>query len=182
MTVNHKLVRFLATMLTLVALAVVVAGCGDDKKSGASPDELVKGSTDGTAAEPPPIQVLSGSDTGVRVDEPTVVIVQSNADLKKLTKEHAKGGDTDEIMGADFKTRQLVGVFVPKQPAGTQLVIDSVQENKSKDLIIVKATMLAPGKGCSTKGYPPYPYQIVNTRKMAGEPKLELEKGSQSGC
>ena len=128
--------------------------------------------------EPPPIQVLSGIDTGVRVDEPTVIVVQSDAALKKLTKEHARGGDTDTIMGADFKTRQLVGVFVPKQEAGSQLSISSVQENKSKDQIIVKASLLSPGEGCKTKGYPPYPYSIVNTRKMTGEPKLVIEKGT----
>lgn len=180
---NHKLVRVVATTLALIALACVASGCGDDEtKSAAAPDELVQGSTDGTAAEPPPIQVLNGVDTGVRVKKPTVIVVQSASELEDLTKDHARGNDTDEIQGADFKTRQIVGVFVPKAEPGSQLSISSVQENKKKDQIIVKATLLAPGKGCDTKGYPRYPYQIVNTRKMSGEPTLILEKGSQSGC
>ncbi len=183
MFVSHKLARIAVTIFVLAAASIAATGCGDSNPSTQQSNDLIPGSADGSVtSEPPPIQLIGGAKSGVRVSEPTAIVIHDSAALKKLAAQNARGGDKSPLSATDFETRQIVGAFVPKQKAGSQLVISSVQEDTKRDLVIVKAVLLGPGKGCKVGRAGRYPYQIVDTRKMDGKPVLELERGSQSAC
>lgn len=193
MTGNRSL-KYSAVLAILVLFsAVFFAGCGGDSEdsAGVTPvagsndvPDAVGGSTDGTITnEPPPVQVLSGLETGKRVSKPTVIVVRSRSQYQSLLKQHFSNGvKKADLPGTDFKSRQVVALFVPKQKAGTQLFIDGINEDRKNKKVIVKAVLMPPGEGCDTKGQPRYPFHFVETRTMVGDPVLKLERQRQSGC
>lgn len=183
--VSRKLMRAVATFVAFVSLAGFAAGCGDNDVEKGPAEDLSSGSADGNISqEPVPIQIAMGLDGGVRVKEPTPVVIQDRKALASVVKKlNSKGADAS-VPGTEFDNRQLVAVFMPKQKAGTQLAISTVEQDEKQKMIKVSATLLSPGKGCKIpKGdKTSYPYQVVQTRKMEGSPYLELEKQSQSPC
>lgn len=185
MIVNHQLGRALALLFAFVALGGVAVGCGDSEADKGPAEDLSSGSADGDVSqEPAPIQVAFGLGSGVRVKEPTPVVIHDRAALAKIVKQLNDGPENATIPGTDFDERQLVGVFMPKQKAGTQLAITTVEQDEKEKMIKISATVVSPGKGCKVpKGEKTsYPYQIVQTRKMEGSPYLALEKTRGASC
>lgn len=194
--------RALAIIIGVLMLATV-AGCGSDDDKTKTGEGATAGATgdaaggfaveagkkrspqdaksDAADPEPPPVQVLVGNETGVRVNEPTVIVVRSEKEFKALEKrQFSKGTDKQSILSTDYKNRQILGLFLPKSPKGTLLTITSVAEENGN--IVVKAVKIIPGKGCDVGDYVARPFHIVETRKMAGTPKIELSDMKQPAC
>ena len=200
-------------LVALMAVSLVaVAGCGgdDDAASNGSQSADTSGATEATdqasleekakkgqlteeeakrieeenfSEEPPPIQILTNADTGYRVNKPTVVIVQSNSELKALKKKHFSNGvKRQEIapIGLGPDKRQLVAVIMPQDKAGALVAVNDVHEEDGK--IVVTAVRLLPGKGCESLGSKVRPVSWVETRAMEGEPKLVVETQRTSPC
>lgn len=132
--------------------------------------------------QPPPIQLKAGSVSGYRVSKPTAVVVRTQKEEDAMLDRLFSNGVKEElVVGTDFKDRQVVGVFLPKSPKGTQLSITEVYPAKSGKIRIL-ATKMPRGKGCPTQGPAPRPYMIVETAKMSGQPELDLTTQRQSPC
>ncbi len=203
-------VRTMLVAVVVGLMAFALVGCGSDDSGSASTQTGVgapdgaEGDESGGAAveagkqrseedkaneaenfskEPPPIQIQSGNASGYSVNKPTAVIIKSNAEAKKWQREIYSGaGKAGKAPWAstDFKTRQFVAVFLPSSAAGTQVAITDISGNGST--VKVEAIRLKPGSGCKESGGEANPWQVVETRKMSGTAKLELETQSSSPC
>lgn len=178
-----------AMILMLLVLAVAAVGCGKNSSNanstnaGPTSDRVPVPDKTRFSSEPPPVQTLGGPDTGFRVSKPTAIIVRSLSEQTALYKKHfSHGVKREQPPGTDFKTRQLVGAFVPKQKAGTELVILGVSQDNQTKKVRVEVLLMAPGAGCSSKGIPRYPFHVVETRKMQGDPYIALKHQRQSPC
>jgi hypothetical protein len=193
-----------ALLVVVAALSVfAAAGCGSDKPAGS---ETGKGATAGTpgeeaggvtveagkvrsqkeidqekkhfSQEPPPVQILTGSTTGYKVNKPTAIIAQSGTEFKAMKAKHFSNGVPKEtIAPIDFKTRQAVGLFLPKSPKGSELAISDVHQEG--DTIVITAVELLPGKGCTTGSLRPRLFHIVETRKMTNAPNVKIKVTKQ---
>ena len=184
-----------------LALGLAVAGCGsksNDTAGGASQSTSTSqsinqndgGATAGgttvghsSGVEPPPIQVLLGGQTGVHVNTPTVKIVRTQKDFKTLLAEHfSHGVPRTDVAGTTWGERQIVGVFFPKSPKGTEIGITAVNEINGQ--VVVKVGVLEPGKGCHQSGPKPRPFSMVDTRDMktTKAPKLVIVKQPATPC
>jgi predicted small secreted protein len=196
-----RLRAVLIAALALVA-AFVIAGCGDDKNSGSGRDGQDAGQIseaeirDGKlrdpkdienekknfSAEPPPVQISTGDKSGINVSKPKLYLVNSTSEMRSLKKDiFSNGVKRQTIAPSDFKTRQVVGLVMPKQPKGTLVIISDVHQVGNS--IVVGTVRLLRGKGCSTAPYRPNPYHLVETRKMtANSLKLEIKDSASSPC
>jgi hypothetical protein len=197
------------TMLAAVAVAIALAlsGCGgsnngdDTATSPGAPDGATGNAAGGAAPEagkqrsekekaqeaksfskePPPIQIQSGNESGVSVSKPTAYVVRSTPEMRKLKKRVYSAGDNPEIWApTDFKTRQFIGVFMPKSKPGALIAITDVYQNGT--VIQVKTTELTRGDGCKAGKGRPNPWQVVETRKMTGKPVVVLSVQKSSPC
>lgn len=204
-------VRFVALAMMLCAFALVAAGCGDDNDASNTGTQTGEGAPDGakgTAAggaaveagkqrsdedkaneaanfssEPSPIQIQSGSRSGYSVKQPTVVVMRTKAEANAFKKKLYAGLSSREKApwaATDFKTRQFIAIVLPKSKPGTQVAVTDISQNGKT--IKVKAVQLRPGEGCSTSGGKASPWQVVETRQMKGEAKIELTKQDSSPC
>lgn len=157
---------------------------GDEQSTGGtssagSDSKPVPADTKGT--EPPPVQLLAGDLSGVFVSRPKVIISRTEKQWTALQKRiFSHGVEQRSAVGTDFNTRQVVGIFMPKQPPGTLTDITGIRQQKGK--IIVYATRIRPGKGCKHPAYKTRPFHIVDTRQMAGKPVVVLETILSSPC
>lgn len=175
----------LAILLVAIIASVALTGCGSkDKKSStaAATAAAANGATIATGPQPPPIQVSTGNQTGVHVSKPTVYLIHSQRDYTALLARHnkASGVSSASLPSTNFKQRQIVGVFAPKNVPGTTLYVDSVQPTGGK--IVVDAVLLKPGAGCHIEGKTARPYAIVDTGRMKGDATLKLTRQRQSPC
>ncbi|MGB0872547.1 MAG: hypothetical protein ACPGWS_00740 [Solirubrobacterales bacterium] len=203
---NRSSLRLLVTLTCAVLIGVFVSGCGGDNgdenaKTGEGATAGATGNEAGGFAveagkqrdpkdvereseftsEPPPVQVLNGNETGYHVNKPTVVIARSNKELKAMEKKHFDNGvERQEIAPVDFKTRQVVGLFLPESQRGALVAVSDVSQNGEE--IKIKATLLLPGKGCESRGPRPRPFHWVETRTLKGDPTIEIEKQTSSPC
>lgn len=160
-----------------------------EAEGGASSTPGATGSDEGSKTkaakyvmEPPPIQILNGDDSGYRVKKPTVVVVNSQRAMNKLRARHfSKGVKREDVVPVSFKQdRQLVAVFMPQEPKGTQLSILSVSTNGSK--LKVDARLLLPAKGCRVKGTGTRPFGWVETRALDAKPVVDITRQRNSEC
>lgn len=147
------------------------------------PDDSNK-DTNKISKEPPPVQILTGNYTGVIVKKPTVMVVQSEKARRAMINEIFSHGVKRQpnVAGSSFKDRQQVGLFLPKSPKGTVVVITDVHQDG--DHVVVTAVELTNGDGCKNAGEKPRPFHVVETRKMtsSGEPVLRITKQQASPC
>lgn len=95
-----------------------------------------------------------------------------------MMKKHFSNGVKKQVVAPiDCKTRQTVGLFLPKSPKGSQLAITDVHQEG--DTIVVSAVKLLLGKGCPTSSTKPRLFHIVETRKMTGVPKVKIKVETQ---
>lgn len=183
--------RTFLALLCVVVVSFVAVGCGDDPNApeANSNEPQKQRSAEDVANEaknfeqPPPVQILYGDKTGIRTDEPIVRVVRSHADMKKLKKEHfSKGLREDFVAETDYKTRQIIGVFAPKQRPTTVLTVVDVYPNKDKNSFTVEAVLLVPPKDCDLPKGSPRPFNVVESALMKGEPVLKLKKQEASSC
>jgi hypothetical protein len=199
-------------LLFCVALigGVALTGCGDDNapksaeigSTGAGGEDNTqvtasKGATEQAtdpedsnkdtnkiSEEPPPVQILTGNYTGVIVKKPTVMIVQSDKARRSMLNEIFSHGVKRQpnVAGSNFKDRQQVGLFLPKSPKGTVVVITDVHQDG--DHVVVTGVELTNGDGCKNSGAKPRPFHVVETRKMTstGAPVVRLSKQAASPC
>lgn len=189
-----------------VTLALALSGCGDNNSDATAtgpgaPDGATGNAAGGAAPEagkqrsaqdkaneaknfskePPPIQIQSGNDSGVKVSKPTAIVVQSTKAQRALKKRvYSAGHNADTWVPTDFKTRQFVGVFMPKLKPGSLIAITDISENGK--VIQVKTTQLTKGDGCKVSKEHPNPWQVVETRKMTGKPVVVLNVQKSSPC
>ena len=200
-----KISRAITLIAAIALLAFVVAGCGDDNdgsETGAGAPAGATGSEAGGAAveagkqrdpkaveqerkefsqEPPPVQLQTGDRSGYSVKKPTVVIAQSNKELNSLTKKiYSDGVDKQDVPPVDFRTRQAVLVQMQDLPRGSLMQIQDVHTENGT--MVVRVAQLKPGKGCKRPNYKPNPFNLVETRKMEGAAKVEVEKIQNSPC
>jgi hypothetical protein len=195
--------RVLLSGALVLALTLVLAGCGDNSgtetgqgaPAGATGDQAggaaveagkqrnpadVKNEQQAYGTEPPPVQIDLGESSGWNVAKTTVVVVNSNSELKSVKKKlQSKYSDTSEIVPIDFKTRQLIVLQMPKSPPGTAVQITQVKSGEGT--ITVEATKITRGKGCKG-GRSTNPFHIVETRKLTGTPKLKLSTMANDPC
>lgn len=140
--------------------------------------------TNRVSKEPPPVQILTGNYTGVIVDKPTVMIIQSSKARKAMLDEIFSKGVKRQpsVAGSVFKDRQQVGLFLPKSPKGSVVVITDVHQEG--DRVVVTAVELTNGKGCKNAGAKPRPFHVVETRKMISteKPIVKITKQKSSPC
>lgn len=193
---NLRTLLLALAAICLLMSAFVVVGCGDDPNApDANSNEPEKQRSEDdvkTEAEnfnqPPPVQMLSGNETGVRgPGDATVLVARSPKEMKALLKRHfSRGTQKQPISETDYKTRQIVGVFVTKQKVGSTVTITDVYPNKDSDNFTVNAVLLVPPKDCKvpegSKFTTVRPVNVVETALMKGEPKLVLKKQEISGC
>lgn len=199
--------RFIAIVVFALAGSALIAGCGDDDNatdSASSPGATAGATGDaagGAAAEagkirdpqdvanekkafsdePPPIQISSGNESELNLKSPTAYIVQSNKELKKLRDDaFSNSKESQSWADTDFKTRQFVGVFMPKSEKGALIAITDIYQDGND--IVIKVTKLLSGEGCKTGGSRPTPWQVVETRKMTGAPALKVTDQESSPC
>lgn len=188
-----------------VAISLALSGCGDNNDgtaTGPGAPDGATGSAAGGAApeagkqrsaqdkaneaknfskEPPPIQIQSGNESGVKVSKPTAYVVRTTPEMRKLRKRVYSSGSNSQIwVPTDFKTRQFIGVFMPKLSPGALIAITDVYQNG--EIIQVKTTELTRGAGCKAGKDKPNPWQVVETRKMTGKPVVVLNVQRASPC
>ncbi|MBJ7459329.1 MAG: hypothetical protein JHD02_09100 [Thermoleophilaceae bacterium] len=196
---SNSYVRAVLSAATILAMCLVISGCGDDQPTGSetgpgAPADA-KGSAAGGAAveagkqrnpqdvenekkaygaEPPPVQIALSEESGWKVDKSTVAVINSDKELDSYKKKlQSKNSGTEAIAPIDFKTRQLVVVQMPKVPGGTNMQILQVGQDGNK--ILVRAIVVNKGKGCKSTGTN-NPVHVVETRKMTGTPKLSFDE------
>lgn len=188
--------RVLVALFCIASLAFVVVGCGDDPnapEANSNEPEKQRSEEDiKTEAEnfnqPPPVQILSGNDTGVRPTDGDVklIVARSSKEMKSLLKEQFSNGVKKEpIPETDYKTRQTVGAFATKQKTGSSLTIIDVYPDKGGKSFTVEAVLMVPPKGCKYgEGAKSSvrPFNVVESARMSGEPKLALERKTASSC
>lgn len=194
----NSYVRAVVSAAMILALCLVITGCGDDQPEGSETGKGAPAGATGTAAggaaveagkqrnpkdvenekkaygeEPPPVQIAVGQESGWNVGKTTVVAIHSDKELEKYKKKlKSKTSGTEAIVPIDFKTRQLVVVQMPKSPGGTSLQILQVGQDGSK--IAVRAIVIEKGKGCEGSGSA-NPFHVVETRRMTGTPKVNFD-------
>lgn len=128
--------------------------------------------------EPPPVQILTGNTTGYLVNKPTVAIAQTTPEFRAMMKRHFSNGvKKQQVAPIDFKTRQAVGLFLPKSPKGSELAITDVHQEG--DTVVVSAAKLLAGKNCKFPPGKPRLFHVVETRKMDGAPKVKIKIKTQ---
>lgn len=201
--------RLVAIVVLALAGSALIAGCGDDDGSKTALGESSPGATAGATGnaaggaapeagkirdpqdvenekknfsdEPPPIQISSGNESELKLDDPKAYIVQSNKELKKMRTDAFNNSKESQSWAAtDFKTRQFVGVFMPKSEKGSLIAITDIYQDG--DDIVIKVTKLLNGEGCKTGNTRPAPWQVVETRKMTGTPALKVTDQESSPC
>ncbi len=203
--------RFVLMLLALCIAATALYGCGGDKNdtanaktgegatAGATGDQAggfaveagkkrnqqdVENEKKHFSSEPPPVQVLAGDNTGIIVSKPTAFLVKSQKEYNALMKRHfSHGVQKQPVAPTDWKTRQHIGLFLPKSEKGAIVSVTDVYENTDTGTVVVKATLLTPGDKCGIPKTTPRPFNIVETRKMAAtKTKVIIEKQPQSPC
>lgn len=154
-------------------------GATGGTSGGAAGTKPAPADTKGT--EPPPIQLLAGELSGIIVSKPTVIVVHSEKKWEALQKRiFSHGVKPRPVSGTDFSTRQIIGLFMPKQPPGTLMSITRISQKNGK--LIVTAAKIKPGKNCKRPAYKTNPFHLVDTRQMVGRPEVVLETVASSPC
>lgn len=190
--------RLLGAILVAALLALGAAGCGDDEATNENFEAITEPT--GTASDPenygypeseprknkegellpPPVQIYGADKSGKVVDKDTVVIVKSQKQFEKLQKQIFKGMEERPLPSTDFKTRQMIVVFLKPKKDGASAQVTIVR--KRKDGFTVETLRLLPGKGCPNVGDDTQPYSIVETDKLPGDPKLVVENQDRPPC
>lgn len=182
-------IRTCVIALAALVAAFALAGCGDKKPDGteSSNEPQKQRSAEDIATEkknfrePPPVQILSGDDTGYRVKEPTVVVMNTQKAEDKVMKRHFSHGLKKQfIAGTLFKTRQVVALFMPRQPGGTLVILTDIY--KDGDKLMVKGIRLLRGRNCPAPSRHPRPFHIVETNRLIADPVLQLKDQRASDC
>jgi hypothetical protein len=197
------------TSLAILALsiAVICVGCGsktsskpsskkDSPITGTGPsgritekdaeslsdDQIKKVEEQTFSKEPPPVQILVGNTTGYHVNKPTVIVAKTAKEFSAMKKMHFSHGVKKEPTApVDLKTRQVVGLFMPKNRPGTEAVVTDVHEEG--DTIVVSGIKLLPGENCKYSGPKTRPFHFVETRKMkATKIRVKVETQKSSPC
>ncbi|MGH2958284.1 MAG: hypothetical protein ACRDKE_01660 [Solirubrobacterales bacterium] len=195
----NSYVRAVLSAAMILALCLVISGCGDDAPEGSETGAGAPAGATGTAAggaaveagkqrnpkdvenekkefgnEPPPVQIAVGQTSGWNVNETTTVAIHSDKELAAYKKKlKSKYSGTEAIVPIDFKTRQLIVMQLPKAPSGTSVQILQVSQDGSD--IAVRAIKVNKGDGCKSNGST-NPFHVVETRKMTGTPKVSFDE------
>ena len=193
-----------AAVLALTAL-LALAGCGgdDDTEVQLTPEEKAAlAATEPTGATnepdnygypadeprknsqgellPPPVQIYGADNSSKRVDKDTVEIITSQKEFEQLQKDLFKGQDERALPGTNFKTRQMIVVFLEPRNDGASTQITTVR--KRSNGFTVAAFRLMPGKGCEIAEKDTTPYSIVETDKLKGDAKLKVTDQARPDC
>ncbi len=182
-------------------MALAVAGCGDDATSDQTtepPAEPTAGTTQTSGDDnygyppeeprknadgellPPPVQIYGGDKSSKKVDKDTVVIVSSQKQFDKLQKAIFKGQEDRPLPSTDFKTRQMIVVFLEPKRDGASAQVTTVR--KRKNGFTVDALRLMPGKGCPGQNADTTPYSIVETDNLKGDAELKVKNQDSPAC
>lgn len=190
------LLRRLSVFSAALIFAIAMIGCGDDKDDGSSgttgstgsedvgnygyPADVPRKNSDGELL-PPPVQVGGGTESGKRVKKNTVVIIDSQKDLDKLIRQLNRGQKQEILIAStDFKTRQIIAVFLEPKNDGAQAQIAYVR--KGDDSYIVNTVRLRSGSGCPNADVKTHPYSVAEIDKLDGKPELVVEEQDSPPC
>lgn len=193
-TIGGRALRVLAVLGLTLTFAFVTVGCGDDNDTGGgeAPTTETSGADNyGYGADeprkneegellPPPVQIYGATDSGKKVGKDTVVVVNSQKEFEKLQKQIFKGQEARPLPSTDFKTRQMIVVFLKPKANGAQTQVSMVRKGDGE--FTVTAVRLLPGAGCPGANRASAPYSIVETDKLKGSAKLVVEDQRQPDC
>lgn len=160
-------------------------GAGDDDASGTTGDDAnTSGGADDANSgvfteEPPPIQLFTDSTSEVVVSKPTAKIARNQRQLNALLKSQASSASDRPTVPVTFsEQRQVVAVFMPSSPKGSQITVAGVSSNGTTTKVNV--LMLTCKGKVSSKARPT---AWVETKRLPGrETIIVVEKQPSSGC
>lgn len=159
--------------MSLLAFALMVAGCGDSDTETADVD------SDTPATDTTPILIAAGNDSKAKVKADAVYLISGPGTLRQMYQSVTGVSDMN-WSSTDFKTRVMYGVQLEPTKGGESVDIHTIEQGDGE--VILHGYRTVAGSKCPLSKKTTTPYAVYETGPKRGKPRLDLSDAVGSTC